>query len=96
MNPVTTNHELSPVETTLTARQTAGEVEVVMVRGMCALCKWRGGCKFRQPGTWVVQCDVFEEDPRAVSADSQLAPSVEARERSGRRPTRSGSYPRNR
>jgi hypothetical protein len=63
-----------------------------MVRGMCALCRSRGGCKFRQPGTWVVECDVFEEDPRVVGVDSQLARSVEAKERSGRRPTRTGSY----
>ncbi len=63
-----------------------------MVRGMCALCKMRSRCKFRQPGTWVAECDLFEEDPRAVSVDSQLAPSAEAEEGSGRQSTRTGSY----
>ena len=62
-----------------------------MVRGTCALCKMRSGCKFRQPGTWVVRCDVFEEDPRAVSVDFKPAPQPEAKERSGRQPTRTDS-----
>ena len=63
-----------------------------MVRGMCALCKARRGCKRRQPGTWVVECDEFEEDPQLVSGDLEPARQPEAKERSGRRATRTGSY----
>jgi hypothetical protein len=66
-----------------------------MVRGTCALCKMRSGCKFRQPGTWVVRCDVFEEDPQAVSVDFKRAPQPEAKKRSGRQPSGAGSYRRN-
>jgi hypothetical protein len=66
-----------------------------MVRGMCALCKSRGGCKFRQPGTWAVQCDAFEEDPQAVSVDLKPAPQPEAKERSGGQRGGAGSYRRN-
>ena len=59
-----------------------------MVRARCAICKLRKGCKFRQPGTWVVQCEVFEEDPRAVSLDSPAG----AEPRSARQPTLDRSY----
>ncbi|MEN6496345.1 MAG: hypothetical protein ABFD16_18835 [Thermoguttaceae bacterium] len=27
--------------------------------GICARCKKRKGCRFRQPGTWVEECDRF-------------------------------------
>jgi len=27
--------------------------------GICARCKKRKGCRFRQPGTWVQECDLF-------------------------------------
>lgn len=37
-----------------------------MTRGMCARCKKGSDCKFREPGTWVVECDEFEEDSRLV------------------------------
>jgi hypothetical protein len=38
--------------------------------GMCALCRNREGCRFRQPGTWVVECAMFEEGgpPRGGTA----------------------------
>ena len=29
---------------------------------VCAHCKKRRHCKFRQPGTWVVECELFEEE----------------------------------
>jgi len=37
--------------------------------GICARCKKRNGCKFRQPGTWVVECEVFEPRAEAVPVD---------------------------
>lgn len=27
--------------------------------GICARCKKRKGCRLRQPGTWVQECDLF-------------------------------------
>jgi len=32
------------------------------MRIVCARCKRRHHCRFRQPGTWVVDCELFEED----------------------------------
>ena len=43
-----------------------------MIYGICARCKNRSGCKFRQPGTWVLECDVFEEPPEDVPIDVAL------------------------
>ena len=34
--------------------------------GICACCEKGGDCTFRQPGTWVVQCEDFEERPVPV------------------------------
>ena len=36
------------------------------MRIVCACCKSRRHCKFRQPGTWVVDCELFDEDARAT------------------------------
>jgi len=33
--------------------------------GMCARCAKRMDCRFRQQGTWVVECEFFREDPQA-------------------------------
>jgi hypothetical protein len=32
-----------------------------MTVGGCSLCKKAKNCRLRQPGTWVVDCDLFEE-----------------------------------
>ena len=31
--------------------------------GICAGCRKGSDCRFRQPGTWVVECEEFEERP---------------------------------
>ena len=36
------------------------------MRVICARCKRRYDCRFRQPGTWVVDCELFEQDARAT------------------------------
>jgi hypothetical protein len=38
--------------------------------GMCARCTKRLDCKFRQQGTWVVECEFFKEDPKAKPINS--------------------------
>jgi hypothetical protein len=34
-----------------------------MSAGLCARCKKGEGCRFRQPGTWSVDCNLFDEGP---------------------------------
>ena len=41
-----------------------------MICGICARCKKRKHCKFRQPGTWVVECDQFEDDLQTTTVDT--------------------------
>lgn len=40
-----------------------------MAIGLCAQCKHREGCGFRQPGTWVTDCNLFDERP-SVEAEA--------------------------
>ena len=57
-----------------------------MALGLCARCARREGCGFRQPGTWVTDCDLFDEkqrlegsifpQDRSASLRSRLAPAL--------------------
>ena len=40
-----------------------------MKLGLCARCRQRSTCRFRQMGTWAVDCEQFEEDVRAAGVD---------------------------
>jgi len=42
---------------------------MVVSLGICARCKKQRNCRFRQPGTWVVECEVFEQDPKHLLID---------------------------
>jgi hypothetical protein len=33
--------------------------------GRCERCKRQSDCGYRQPGTWVVDCELFDEGPRS-------------------------------
>lgn len=35
---------------------------------MCVRCAKRPECTFRQPGTWIVECGLFEEEPHGAGA----------------------------
>ncbi len=37
---------------------------------VCARCKRRRHCKFRQPGTWVVECEFFELEAGPTTFDA--------------------------
>lgn len=37
--------------------------------GICARCTKRRGCRFLQPGTWVLECEMFEGDPQGSFAE---------------------------
>ena len=53
--------------------------ESFMMVGLCAGCKKRGGCGYRQPGTWVNDCEGFEElsgHARARPRGDRSAPSA--------------------
>ena len=64
-----------------------------MKRGSCARCTKRHRCRFRQPGTWPLECDAFEEDPVAVPVD--LEPEwLEALDAGDLQPTASSSESR--
>lgn len=39
-----------------------------MKPGICGCCKTGSDCKFRQPGTWVAECDQFEQRPAPLPA----------------------------
>ena len=39
---------------------------------ICGGCKKGSDCRFRQPGTWVVECEEFEERP--VPMQTSLVP----------------------
>jgi hypothetical protein len=52
-----------------------------MQLGMCARCMKRIGCGFRQPGTWVVECGLYEQDPQTLIDEG---PGNESRPTSGR------------
>jgi len=43
-----------------------------MKAGMCTACRKGRNCRFRQPGTWVVECEEFEERP--VPMQTSLVP----------------------
>ena len=43
-----------------------------MKPGICAGCRKGSNCRFRQPGTWVVECEDFEERPVPVPTGSLL------------------------
>jgi hypothetical protein len=48
-----------------------------MTVGLCTRCKKGKDCGFRQPGTWVVECALFDEKPRSDSPSlppNRLAP----------------------
>ena len=40
--------------------------------GICARCKKGSDCRLRQPGTWVVKCEDFEERPAPVPTGLML------------------------
>lgn len=42
------------------------------MRIVCARCKRRRHCRYRQPGTWVVDCERFDEDARRRRAEAEL------------------------
>ncbi len=41
-----------------------------MKPAICGGCKKGSDCRFRQPGTWVVECEDFEERPAPVPTGS--------------------------
>jgi len=43
------------------------------MRIVCARCKRRHHCRFRQPGTWVVDCELFEENARSAMGPGRRA-----------------------
>ena len=43
-----------------------------MSYGMCARCVRKMECKFRQQGTWVVECEYFREPPQVGRNDRRL------------------------
>ncbi len=53
-----------------------------MKPGICAGCRKGSNCRFRQPGTWVVECEEFEERP--VRMQTSLVPE-EFAEQEGQR-----------
>ena len=50
-----------------------------MKPGICGGCKKGSDCRFRQPGTWVVECEDFEERPVPVPT-SLVLPGLAAPE----------------
>jgi len=48
-----------------------------MKPGICAGCSKGRKCRFRQPGTWVVECEEFEERPVPVQTSLVPGESVE-------------------
>ena len=46
---------------------------------MCARCIRRMECRFRQQGTWVVECEYFRESPK-VKRDGPVLEQVQRRE----------------
>jgi hypothetical protein len=46
--------------------------------GLCACCRKNEACGFRQPGTWVVECGLFEQTSQA--GDVTLPPDSFAHE----------------
>ena len=43
-----------------------------MKPAICGRCKKGNHCRLRQPGTWVVECEDFEERPAPVPLGSAL------------------------
>lgn len=41
-----------------------------MALGLCARCNRRGGCRYRQPGTWVVECGRFDQSLQPARPDA--------------------------
>ncbi len=39
--------------------------------GICARCRSRDDCRFRQPGTWVEECDLFEDRDATATTDAK-------------------------
>lgn len=56
--------------------------------GLCACCTKGSSCAFRQPGTWVVECALFEQNSKAtrgrVPTDLANHHELRSRERFGR------------
>jgi hypothetical protein len=55
-----------------------------MAIGMCARCYKRKDCRQLQPGTWVIDCDLFKPDPKAMRMimQSSSATNIASREKS--------------
>ena len=57
--------------------------------GICADCTKRDRCRYRQPGTWVFECEEFEERPASVQADfMREGPEEQPAHRAGHRAVR--------
>ncbi len=52
-----------------------------MSRPICSRCAKRHGCQFRQPGTWAIDCESYQEEPAAAGVVA--APEAAKFRRSG-------------
>ena len=59
-----------------------------MKPGICAGCRKGRNCRFRQPGTWVVECEEFEKRPVPMQTGLALR---EFADLEGRRTDRPGA-----